>query len=69
MYQLFSKRRDNNPIFTAFTSIIFFGIIPSIVLRKQKGFTFNQVPFNKSYSQDLSIMVNENSNNLNKSNI
>ena len=59
-----------NVIFSVlFTLIILFGIILSIVLRKQKGFTFYQVPFDQSYSQDLSIMVDENSNNLNEINI
>ncbi len=59
-----------NVIFSVlFTLIILFGIILSIFLRKQKGFTFEQVPFDKSFSQDLSLMVDENSNNLNESNI
>jgi hypothetical protein len=39
----------------SFTLIILLGVALSIKLRKQKGMTFGQIPFDKSFSLDLSV--------------
>lgn len=51
-----------------FTIIILLGVAISIKLRKQKGKTFGQIPFDKSFSLDLSV-GGDNSYNINDSNI
>ena len=45
-----------------FMTIILFGIILSIILRKQKDMTFEEIPMDKSYSQDLSIITDDEDN-------
>ena len=50
-----------------FMVIILFGIVLSIFLRKQKDITFDTIPLDKSYSQDLSLIVDENNSNINES--
>ena len=52
-----------------FMIIILFGIILSIIFRKQKDITFDIIQFDKSYSQDLSLMVDEGNSNINDSEI
>ena len=52
-----------------FMVIILFGLILCIILRNQKDITFDTLPLDKSYSQDLSLMVDEDNYNINESNI
>lgn len=52
-----------------FSIIILAGIIISIFLRKQKDITFDIIPLDKSYSQDLSLIIDEDNSNLNESDI
>ena len=53
-----------------FMVIILFGLILCIILRNQKDITFDTLPLDKSYSQDLSLMVDEDNNyNINESDI
>ena len=52
-----------------FMVIILFGLILCIILRNQKDITFDTLPLDKSYSQDLSIMVDEDNYNINESDI
>ena len=54
---------------TLFMVIILFGIILCIILRKQKDITFDTLPLDKSYSQDLSLITDEDNSNINESNI
>ena len=52
-----------------FMVIILFGLILCIILRNQKDITFDTLPLDKSYSQDLSLMVDEDNSNINESDI
>ena len=52
-----------------FMVIILFGILLSIILRKQKDITFDAMPLDKSYSQDLSLIADEDNSNINESDI
>ena len=50
-----------------FLIIIFCGILLSILLRKQKDITFELIPIDKSFSQDLGSMIDEENSNINES--
>ena len=52
-----------------FMVIILFGILLCIILRKQKDITFDAMPLDKSYSQDLSLIADEDNSNINESDI
>ena len=47
--------------------IILFGIILSIILRRQKNITFDIMQLDKSCCQDISLMIDENNYNINDS--
>ena len=49
-----------------FMIIILIGILLSIILRKQKDITFELIPLDKSFSQEISSMVDGDSSNINE---
>ena len=72
IYLILFFNTNNFDIFTPiicgiFLIIIFCGILLSILLRKQKDITFELIPIDKSFSQDLGSMIDEENSNINES--